>query len=699
LYLEGFIYQKLSSMKSLCYLILLTLVISCNGPVGSTGELSENPFLTALNEPIDYASVSAEDIGDYAGYTLGEVQKDAESIRNLKSATFDNVFGVMDEIHNKINIASNNCFMLYWVSTDSLSRLSGLKGYQLLDSLSTTLYSDRVIFDQMVRFSESKPYQQLEGNRKILVDDLILRFKQSGVNLEAEELSEFKRLSIEISQLSSDYSNNMNASNELLTLDEAGVAGLPENFMNTYRVGDSQYEIPIMNATSSTVLGNADSEETRKAYYFLYANRAEDKNLEILDKLVQKRYELAQIMGYDSYAEYNLFPKMANNPATVWNFINDLVDRSKEKAIADLKILEDYKKQAPGNGISSPLYAWDISYYKNQILKTEYQVDHEKLREYLPMEQVLDGMLEIYEQLLGLDYRRVENPSVWHEDVQMYEVFEGEELRGRFYLDLFPRPNKESWFYGVGLTDGKLLNDGYEVPVCMLLGNFTKPTDELPSLLSHRELNTLFHEFGHIMDNMCYRGEFALQAYSKPDFAEAMSQIFENWTWDYTSLSRVAIHYETGEVLPRDTFDKMFSAKNFSSGYSALSSLRSCIYDMNLYDSYDPKHPISTDDLWVKIDEELGVREIYVEGTHPQASWIHINTHPVYYYGYLWAEVYAQDLFTEFEKNGLTDQATGIRYRQLILANGTQRDLDEAVEEFLGRPSNNEAYIRSLGLE
>ncbi len=686
-------------MKSLYYLLFLTLVLSCSTPSRPVSGLLDNPFLTSLNEPIDYARVTAEDIEGYASYILEEVKEDAESIRKQKSPTFNKVFGAMDDIHNKINIASNNCFMLYWVSTDSLSRATGLKGYQLLDSISTTLYSDRVIFNQMVSFSKSKPYEQLEGNRKILVNDLILRFKQSGVNLEAEQLSEYKRLTMEISQLSSDYSNNMNASNEVLTLNEEGVAGLPENFRNTYRAGGSRYEIPIMNATASTVLGNADSEETRRAYYFMYTNRAKDKNLKILDKLVQKRYELAQIMGYSSYAEYNLYPKMAKDPATVWKFINDLVDQSKEKAIADLKILEDYKKQASGNGKNSPLNTWDISYYKNQILKTEYEIDHEKLREYLPMEQVLKGMLEIYEQLLGLEYRRVENPSVWHEDVQMYEVFEGEELRGRFYLDLFPRPNKESWFYGVGLTDGKLMEDGYEVPVCMLLGNFTKPTNELPSLLSHRELNTLFHEFGHIMDNMCYRGEFALQAYSKPDFAEAMSQIFENWTWDYPSLSRVAIHYETGEILPRDTFDKMYSAKNFSSGYSALSSLRSCIYDMNLYDSYDPYHPISTDDLWVKIDKEMGVREIYVEGTHPQASWIHINTHPVYYYGYLWAEVYAQDLFTEFEKNGLTDQATGIRYRQLILANGIQRDLDEAVEEFLGRPSNNEAYIKSLGLD
>ena len=233
----------------------------------------------------------------------------------------------------------------------------------------------------------------------------------------------------------------------------------------------------------------------------------------------------------------------------------------------------------------------------------------------------------------------------------------------------------------------------------MLLGNFTRPTDTKPSMLSHGELSTLFHEFGHIVDGMSYKGEFSLQSYSKADFAEAMSQIFENWIWDYDILSSFAKHYETGEVLPKDMFDNMVNAKNVSSGFNAQGSLRYSIYDMNLYDKYDPESGLDTDQLWRTIDKDMEVMDRFIEGTHPQASWIHINTHPVYMYGYLWAEVFAQDMFTVFEKNGLKDPETGLRYRNLILANGSQRDILEAVEEFLGRPSNNDAYIKSLGLE
>ena len=173
-------------------------------------------------------------------------------------------------------------------------------------------------------------------------------------------------------------------------------------------------------------------------------------------------------------------------------------------------------------------------------------------------------MFEIYQNLLGLEFRKVENASVWHEEVDMYEVFENNKLAGRFYLDLFPRPNKESWFYGVGLISGKATKKGYEVPVKMLLGNFTRPTENLPSLLSHGELSTLFHEFGHIMDGIAYEGEFSSQAGSKSDFAEAMSQIFENWIFDYDILSSFAKHYETGEVFPKELFDNMMNAKNLS---------------------------------------------------------------------------------------------------------------------------------------
>lgn len=679
--------------------LLFCLLFAGENSLPAADKTMKNPFIHDLNVPVDYAKVTANDVEAYVNYTITEVGSQLTTIHNQQTVTFENIFAAVEGMNTKISIAYNNCHMLYWVSPDSLIRVKGLEGFQLLDSISTVIYSDRDIYKKMLSFKSSGAYKELKGNKKILADDMILGFERTGVNLNDANQVVFKRLDKEISQLSSSYSENMNTSRDILTLDEEGTKGLPDAFKETYKVASGKYEIPIINATNETVMANAVNEATRKAYFIKFNNRAADKNLVILDSLVKKRDQLAKLMGYPTFAAFNLVPKMAKNPQTVWKFINDLVSLSKGKAKQDVKQLEAEKKKDIKEKKKAKLQPWDVAYYKNQILKKEYQVNKEELRAYFPMQECLKGMFVIYQQLLGLEFKKVTNPSVWHEEVELYEVFENGKLKGRFYLDLFPRPNKETWFYGVPLTAGKATPDGYEVPVSMLLGNFTRPTKSQPSLLSQRELNTLFHEFGHIVNEMSYHGEFASQADSKSDFVESMSQLFENWIWDYDILSSFAKHYQTGEVLPKATFDKLEKAKNLSSGLNLIGSLRNCMYDMNLYDRYNPSKPLNTDKLWQDIDKRLGVLQSYIPGTHKQAAWIHINTHPVYMYGYLWSEVYAQDMFTLFEKNGLRDTKTGVRYRELILANGRQRDIPEAVQEFLGRPSDNRAYIKSLGLE
>ena len=660
----------------------------------SNKKTTTNPFLAGSNVPVDYAKVTSKDVEAYAKHTIADVSSKIASIKKQKTTTFTNVFGAMDDIKNKMNTVGNNCFMLNWVSTDSVIRAKGTAGYQLLDSMSTAIYSDKGIYNKMKSYKVSDSYKQLKGNKKFLVDEMLQNFERSGVNLNAEQLTKYKTLTKEISELSTSYSSNMNSSNEILALDEKGADGLPDNFKLNYKVAEGKYEIPIINATSETVLNNATAENTRKAYYSKFYNRAADKNIAILDNMVKKRDELAKLMGYPTYAAYALVPKMASNPKTVWNFLNDLVSRSKEKAKNDVGLLEIEKKVELAKE-DAKLQPWDIGFYKNQIIKKQYQINNEELRDYFPMQQCLKGMMDIYQKLLGFEFRKVQHPSVWHEEVEMYEVYETGKLKGRFYLDLFPRPNKETWFYGVNIVSGK----GKEIPVAMLLGNFTRPSKTQPSLLSQKELKTLFHEFGHIMNMMSYHGEFSSQADSKADFTEAMSQIFENWVLDYDILSMFAKNYKTGEVLPKATFDNMIKSRKVGSGLSSMQMLVRCLYDMNLYDKYNAAAPVPTDDIWKAIDTQLGVMDFYPQGTHYQANWIHVNTHPVYMYGYLWSEVYALDMFTEFEKNGLRDTKTGVRYRKLILSNGTQGDIVKAVEQFLGRPSNNKAYVKSLGLE
>lgn len=660
---------------------------------------NNNPFNVDLNQVIDYASVTSDDVVEYGKVTIKNAAIDIEEIKSIETPTLENTFAAFDDVQNNLSKANNNAFMLYWASTDSITRAKGLEYSQKIDSVNTVFNADKKLFKQFETFSNSEDYKKLEGHRKLFVDDLIDNFKLSGVNLENDKLEAFKKLKAEITDLTSQYSINMNTVNDIVKLDKKGAEGLSESIKETYKTGDNTYKIPVINATSGPVMSNAINEDTRKDFYFKFNNRGAEKNLDILDSLVKKRYEIARLMGYPSYAAYNLVPKMAKKPENVWSFINDLVSKSKEKAIMDIEILKQIRNKDKNITSDSVIKPWNMGYYNNKILKTKYNVDSEILKEYFTMNESLKGMLDIYERLLGFQFKKVDNPSVWNDDVELYEVYEGDTLKGRFYLDLYPRPNKETWFYGMELAGGKNTSKGYQVPIKMLLGNFTKPTETLPSLLSYGQLRTLFHEFGHIMEGVSYEGEYGIQGNSKRDFAEAMSQMFENWLRDYDIVSSFAKHYKTGEVLPKEMFDNLLNSKNLSSGLGLQGSLKRCAYDMNLYDKYDPENPIDTDKLWTVVEKDLGIVPTHVEGTHSQACWIHINTHPVYYYGYLWSKVYAQDMFTVFKKNGLRDSSTGKQYRKLILANGSQRDIVEAVEEFLGRPSNNEAYIESLGLE
>ena len=683
--------------RSLVFVAALVSLIAngCSQDVSEKETLQvANPFMTGVNELIDYAAVTPAHVAEYADTVLADVEDRVAAIKAVENATFDNVVRALDRITRDMGKAMNNSWTMYWVSPDAATREQGFTSYQKLNARSVDLFSDREIYELVVAARDNS---DLTGVDAKLVDDIVLGMEISGVGLAPDALEEYKALVQELNDLSSQYSNNMNNDILTLTIDEEGAAGLPQGFKDANANGSGGYDIAAIPANRQPVMNNAASEETRRAYAELYASRAADKNLDILDQLVAGRHRLAQIMGHPTYASYNLVPKMAKTPDNVWAFLEDLVDKTGEKARADLERMKAFREKLNGESTNDPIRPWNFGYLTNEMLKQEYGVDHEKIREYLPLDAAMTGMMKIYEDLLGLEFRKVENPSVWHEEVELYEAYEDGELMGRFYLDLFPREGKESWFYGVSLTPGGEYDGTYEVGVSMLLGNFTRPTETLPSLISHSELRTLFHEFGHIAEGISYDGKYAYHRGSLSDFAEAMSQIFENWIWDYDVLKTFAHHYETGEVLPKETFDAMIAARNLNSGVNAQGSLRSAMYDMTLYDRYDPENPVHTDSIWKVLAEDFEYSG-FIEGTHPQAAWIHINTHPVYYYGYIWSRVYSQDMFTKFEENGLWDTETGVRYRKIVLANGQQREVMDTVEDFLGRPSNSDAYVRSLGL-
>ncbi len=339
-----------------------------------------------------------------------------------------------------------------------------------------------------------------------------------------------------------------------------------------------------------------------------------------------------------------------------------------------------------------------MGYYKNILLKEKYSLDAEKVKEYFPLDASIEGLFMITQKLFGVEYREIENPSVWHDEVRLFEVIEGENVIGRFYLDFFPRPNKYSHAACFPMIDGKKTDQGFQIPTATLVCNFPAPTEDRPALMPHGQVETLFHEFGHVLHVMLSKAELSAQAGTSVarDFVEAPSQIFENWTWNYDALKLFTKHYETGEVLPESLFNKMVASKNVGSGMQLQRQIFYGMYDFSLYDLKGEGR--STDEIALDLHEKVLLYP-FPENTHFQAAFGHLDGYGASYYGYLWSKVFAQDMFSIFEKNGVLDAETGMRYRESILSKGGSVDENQMLRDFLGRDPQSDAFLKGEGVD
>lgn len=672
---------------STTYLLVFVTVIIAQVPTDdiSYNSKKENNFLVGINEPIKFADIQIEEVDEYVNITMSLVDQAIKSIKEQKNPTFDNVFRTFDDAVNNLDNARNMFRILSSLSPESQMREHSFRAKTRLDSLSEVLFSDPAIADQMTAFSKSEYYHDLDGPGKMLVDYLV-----ESLSFQPTETT--KKLWAENRQLERRFDDLNDPQKNIVVLNEEEVEGLPGGIKKRYAKGGGRYEIPNIGSVGGIVMATAKNEHTRKAF-FKGAEKVTEEKLSILEKLVKNRYQTAKLEGYGSYAEMRTDGSMAGNPEVIWEFINQLLEDTREATTQNIEKLQQVRNQETGIESSEPIQPWNLFYYAKLYNQLHYKVTPMALKPYLSLDNCLEGMFDLYEQLLGFRFVKVENPSVWHPDVQMYRVMERDSLKALFYLDLYGRSRKSSGAYVSSIKKGKSTAEGYQVPVSVLVTNFIKPSELKPTLLMFPELRTLFHEFGHVMASASYDGEFAYLASSKRDFNEAMSQMFENWLNNYEIVSSFALHHKTGEVLPQELFEQFIQSTSISDGIRTQVALGNAMYDLMLYDRYNPESNTAIDEYWKTVDEKTVISR-HDEGFYPVK---HFFTHPVYYYSYVWSDVYAKDMFSVFKENGLRDQRTGIRYRNIILANGKQRDIDKALEEFLGRPSNNKAFINSLG--
>ena len=442
---------------------------------------------------------------------------------------------------------------------------------------------------------------------------------------------------------------------------------------------------------------NADDDNARKQLEEKYSRRGGTQNISLLEDNLFLRYQAAKLLGYPTHAHNRLDTRMAKNPKNVMNFLGDLEKKLKPLAKKEQKELLKYKTEKTGEK-TKKIETWQSGYWSNKYKKEHYDIDAEKIKEFFPTDYVIENMLEIFGNLFDVKFKKADIDT-WNKDVVAYKVFDNKKGQtiAYIYMDLYPREGKYKHAACFDLVAGKELKDGsYQKPFTAIVANLNPPSKDRPSLLKHDEVETLFHEFGHVLHNVLTEAKYSAISgtATSMDFVEVPSQMLENWVWQPQVLKKISKHYKTGEPLSDETINKMIAAKHYATGSFYLRQNFLAQIDMRYHLT---KKRIDSTEYWSKYSKKI--RGIPLrKGAYPQASFDHImGGYDAGYYGYLWAEVIAQDFFSEFEKHGLFNKEIGEKYRKQILAVGGSYEEEELVKNFLGREVSNEPFLKNIG--
>jgi thimet oligopeptidase len=512
-------------------------------------------------------------------------------------------------------------------------------------------------------------------------------------------MEKFKELNKLQAERSITFSKNVREYKDELRVTLEQLKGLPQDFINRLeRDDEGKYVLTLNYPDYNPFMQNAQDDEARKQLAFKYARRGGEENVKLLEEVLMLRAKTAKLLGYKNHASARLDTRMAKTPQNVMSFLTGLEKQLRPLGKAEEKELLKFKLEQSGIK-SKQIQIWENAYWKTLHKKLNYNVDPELIKEYFQADYVIENMFKIFGGLFGVSFKTTNIPA-WHKDVKTYAVIDDakQETIAYIYMDLYPREGKYKHAACFDLVDGKELKDGsYQKPFTAIVANMNPPSKDTPSLLKHGEVETLFHEFGHVLHNVLTEAKYSSisgTAVSR-DFVEVPSQIMENWAWSPVVLKQISKHYKTGQPLDDETIDKMIAAKNHMSGGFYLAQDFYAQIDMRLHTK---NTKTDTTKMWGKYIKKItGIPMI--KNTYPQASFDHFMGYDAGYYGYLWALVIAQDFFGEFEKNGIFDKATGMKFRKTILAPGGSYDEEKMVQTFLGRKVSNEPFLESIGLK
>ena len=557
----------------------------------------------------------------------------------------------------------------------------------------------------------------LDPAQKKMLENILRDFHLSGVDLPPAQKQRYKEISERLSTITSKFSENLLDATHAWTkqiTDESELAGLPESALDLARQTAEQREMDGWLLTLEfpsyyPVMTYADNRDLRYEIYCAYSTRASDQgpnageydNSVLMDEILALRHEAAILLGFSNYAERSLAKKMAENPQQVLDFLNDLARRSRPQAEQEYAELEAYARDEHG---LDRLEAWDVAYYSEKLRKARYNISQEELKPYFPQQMVVQGMFDVVSRLFDVSIEQTDDVDSWHPDVLFYEIrdSEGGELIGQFYLDLYARPKKRGGAWMDECAVRFRTDDYMQTPVAYLTCNFSPPVGDKPALLTHDEVETLFHEFGHGLHHMLTRIDYPGVAGINGvawDAVELPSQFLENWCWEREALEVVSGHYETGEEIPTDLYERMIAAKNFQSAMQMMRQLEFALFDFRLHMEYDPEKGGRVLEFAEAVRDQVAVvRPPEWNRFAHGFSHIFAGGYAAGYYSYKWAEVRSADAFSLFEEKGVFDVESGRAFRENILEKGGSEDAMDLFVAFRGRKPEVEPLLRHSGI-
>ncbi len=675
--------------------------------VSTEDAIATNPLLSR-ELPIPFDRIAPEHVVPAIRQALAEAEMEIEAlVADTAPRTYDSTIGRLEEIDERVSQVIRPVSHLNGVMSSPELRAQYETILPEFSAFFARLPLNAGLWRALRDYAETDDAKALRGIRRRHLEKTLRAFTRAGADLPREQRARVEAIKIEVSRLATEFSNHvLDSTNawDLVLTDEADLAGLPESARAQARAAAAErgvegWRFTLHQPSWGPFLQYADRRDLRERMWHAFMNRASGPphdNRPIIARLLELRRELAGLLGYRDWADFVLEEAMAKTGERAVRFEADLAGRTRPYWEREWEALAAFARDELGMERLEP---WDMAWATEKMRLARYDLDAEALRPYFAMDRVLEGLFEVARRLFGITVREAPGIPAWHPQVGTYEMLDEESGRvlGTFYTDWFPRESKRAGAWMNGLVVAGLRGGAWTPAVALIAGNMSPPEGGRPALLTHREVETVFHEFGHLLHHMLSAVEIpSLGGTHVPsDWVELPSQIMENWTWEREALDLFARHWETGEPIPQELFKKMTAARTFMAAHFQMRQLSFGTVDLDLHVAYDPA---SGEDPVERAKKVLGRFHHRPElaDDHFITSFSHIfaGGYSAGYYSYLWSEVLDADAFTRFEREGLFNRETGRAFVRAILSRGDDTDPDELFREFMGRDPDPEALLR-----